>query len=255
MLPNHFDDDFVLNKLTLQNEINQETNFNATLGLIVKLKKALKRLVKRQKLEEPLDGDYSVLLHQLSLKMTSDCPVLKCWSPIDLLQLAFLLEEKSTVLSGILFRCMDDEPLFPPMSSILEYSSKLKTEITFADGFIARDNLLFRKSFIDKVNTYHSSLKRPIDNIDASYSDELFPQIDHDKDEHDNSESSALREVLQEDNRISSLALIERDVCNQCKGRRQLYCGGCGGVRMENANSLLPTKLHLPFDVLLVLHW
>ena len=34
-----------------------------------------------------------------------------------------------------------------------------------------------------------------------------------------------------------------------------VYCGDCHGLRMPLGGILLPPRIHLPFDVLLVLHW
>ena len=264
LLPNHFDDDYILSILSRLSQIesadrNHLDIYMATLGIVVKLKKALKRLVRRQKLEEPIDGNYSQLLHRLVKRLTNDSPVLDMWSPNELLTIAGLLEEKSTVLSGVLFRCLDQEPLFPPMNAIVDYfnANSINSRLRFADKFNHLDNLLFRKSFITEVNSYHSSLKRPVDNIDASYSDELIPVTVHDAgdDDYDRPEAGLLREVMGEEPRVQALAAVERDICCKCSGRRQIYCGGCGGVRMGNADHLLPGRVHLPFDVLLVLHW
>ena len=52
-----------------------------------------------------------------------------------------------------------------------------------------------------------------------------------------------------------TLAATERERCHLCGGNRQIYCGSCGGVRVGRGGSLLPPRVSLPFDLLLVVHW
>ena len=54
---------------------------------------------------------------------------------------------------------------------------------------------------------------------------------------------------------LETLSRAEREVCVMCGGRRQVYCGDCGGQRMIRAGTLLPPRIKLPFDLLLVVHW
>ena len=56
-------------------------------------------------------------------------------------------------------------------------------------------------------------------------------------------------------NHLETLSRAEREVCVMCGGRRQVYCGDCGGQRMVRAGTLLPPRIKLPFDLLLVVHW
>lgn len=51
------------------------------------------------------------------------------------------------------------------------------------------------------------------------------------------------------------LSEADREVCAVCGGRRQIYCGDCGGVRLPRAGAMLPDRVRLPFDVLLIVHW
>eukprot|EP01036_Dinobryon_divergens_P026672 gene26673-35348_t len=53
---------------------------------------------------------------------------------------------------------------------------------------------------------------------------------------------------------IEKLSKLPREKCSRCLGCRQVYCGPCG-LRMPNAEELLPARVELPFDVLLLLHW
>jgi DTW domain-containing protein YfiP len=55
--------------------------------------------------------------------------------------------------------------------------------------------------------------------------------------------------------RIERIAKLPRELCARCKGRKCVYCGECGGLRMPAAADLLPDRIDLPFDVLLMVHW
>ena len=62
------------------------------------------------------------------------------------------------------------------------------------------------------------------------------------------------REIRKEEEMASYLLLlsaVDREICHLCGGRRQIYCGDCGGIRLDRAESLLPQRVVLPFDVLL----
>ena len=66
------------------------------------------------------------------------------------------------------------------------------------------------------------------------------------------------REMQEEKEMASYLLLlseVNREICHLCGGKRQIYCGDCGGVRLDQAESLLPSRVVLPFDVLLIVHW
>lgn len=56
---------------------------------------------------------------------------------------------------------------------------------------------------------------------------------------------------------IKRLAALPRDTCAGCNCKRQVYCGDCGssGERMSNASGLLPPRVTLPFNILLLVHW
>jgi hypothetical protein len=54
---------------------------------------------------------------------------------------------------------------------------------------------------------------------------------------------------------LDTLAAAERERCHLCGGKRQIYCGDCGGVRVGRGGELLPRRIVLPFDLLLIVHW
>lgn len=84
----------------------------------------------------------------------------------------------------------------------------------------------FHKDLLQRICEYHTSLRRP----DGTF---LLP------------ESELIHQLLD----------LPRVVCKNCNHARHLYCGPCGGLRMENADALLPPRVELPFNVHLVLHW
>ena len=45
-----------------------------------------------------------------------------------------------------------------------------------------------------------------------------------------------------------------RETCPSCQRRRSIYCGDCLGQRMPQAALLLPPRVPLPFDLVLLLH-
>ena len=65
----------------------------------------------------------------------------------------------------------------------------------------------FHPEFLQEVAAYHKSLTRPNDVFSSKASDDT--------------ESSMLQ----------ALASLDREECPRCRGRRQIYCGNCGGFR------------------------
>eukprot|EP01041_Mallomonas_annulata_P013090 gene13090-27628_t len=92
---------------------------------------------------------------------------------------------------------------------------------------------IFNNDFLLEVAAYHSSVARPEGTFTFENEDETGDGI------------SIIRQ----------LAILEREECSGCGTRQQLYCGPCGGLRTPSASALLPKRVELPFDVLLVLHW
>ena len=58
------------------------------------------------------------------------------------------------------------------------------------------------------------------------------------------------------DSLLVDLSAMKREKCIGCNGNRYMYCGTCGGVRMPEADAILPPRINLEdFDVLVLLHW
>lgn len=91
----------------------------------------------------------------------------------------------------------------------------------------SNNRLTFNESFLYRVKQYHNTVKRPEGTFDVE-EDELF----------------------------SKLAGLDRQVCQQCQSRHQVYCGPCGGILLPNAREVIPnTNIVLPFKVKLLFHW
>lgn len=98
--------------------------------------------------------------------------------------------------------------------------------------------LIFDPKLIKMVMVYHNNLERP---------EGTFAVIDRD--------AQAKEEALEKRLKLSELSALPRDECSSCMSRKQVYCGECKGVRMANAEHLLPPRVTLPFDVLLLIDW
>ena len=100
--------------------------------------------------------------------------------------------------------------------------------------------LIFDPQFIKMIVSYHDELERP---------EGTFAVGEGDK------EAMEREKALAEHLKLAELSALPRDVCSSCMCRKQVYCGECTGVRMGNAEALLPTRVTLPFDVLLLIDW
>lgn len=121
-------------------------------------------------------------------------------------------------------------------------SPRLQRELDFQPLIPSRDThdtcfLHFEPAFLAKVRAYHLSVERPAGTF----------SLDENK---SFSESENSRRIL-----VDRLAQCDREVCPCCGRRQQIYCGGCGGLRMTMADKLLPDRISLPFDILLLVHW
>lgn len=96
----------------------------------------------------------------------------------------------------------------------------------------------FDKKFLLKVVEYHKSLERPPETFS---SDKILIE--------DSSKLSNYVELME------TLSHLPREICPNCNGRRQIYCGDCQGIRMEEASKLLPARISLPINIVLLLHW
>lgn len=263
-LPNNFPDNMI-QKLYLEaiSENNEgETldsfNYRASCGCMILLKKALTRLVKRQTIPEPNNGDMSEIIHKIAKRLTNNAPVLDTWTPQDLRVAIYILEEKETVLSGPLQNALNREPIFPPLHSLAEDGTPIKPSGLGPDHGLnhsilrgrkkptvsSNRTLLFRQRFVEQVNTYHLGVKRPAKEDTATATAGAGSDT-----------ARAMYALLQEDGRLPELARSARELCAKCKGKRQVYCGACGGLRLEVSAEMLPVRVPLPFDVLLALHW
>jgi hypothetical protein len=98
--------------------------------------------------------------------------------------------------------------------------------------------VIFDPQYIKMVLAYHDDLERPAG---------TFEVVD--------AEAVAQQEALERELKLLELSALPRDECPSCLSRKQVYCGDCMGVRMKNAEPLLPERITLPFDVLLLIDW
>lgn len=110
-----------------------------------------------------------------------------------------------------------------------------------------RGGVVFDPQFVKMVVLYHDELERP----EGTFA------VGSGKKEEEEAEADALKkeEALEKNLKLSELSALPRDVCSSCMCRKQVYCGECTGVRMGNAEALLPARITLPFDVLLLIDW
>lgn len=111
-------------------------------------------------------------------------------------------------------------------SKSLMLSHPLQRELHMHPLYTLEEGLLkFHASFLQRIAEYHDTVRRP----EGTF-------------------------TLPNNPRLDQLLALDREKCPQCLGQRKIYCGPCGGLRMSNADKILPPRLHLPFDVLLLLH-
>jgi hypothetical protein len=87
----------------------------------------------------------------------------------------------------------------------------------------------FSSSFLSQVKEYHEKVSRPPGTFSS--------------------------EELECDELIFKLSQLPREVCRLCNGKRHIYCGDCGGIRLPSADCILPPRVNLPFHLLLIVHW
>lgn len=102
----------------------------------------------------------------------------------------------------------------------------------------AERGIIFDPQFLRLVVSYHDELERPAGTFEVVEAD-----------------AASAQQALEERLRLPELEGLARDVCRSCNCRKQVYCGDCTGVRMANAEALLPERITLPFDVLLLIDW
>ena len=58
------------------------------------------------------------------------------------------------------------------------------------------------------------------------------------------------------DSLLVDLSAMKRERCPSCNANRYMYCGTCTGIRMPEADAILPPRINLEdFDVLVLMHW
>jgi hypothetical protein len=117
----------------------------------------------------------------------------------------------------------------------INLSPKLQEELCYHILYLPDPltNLLFFDTiFLEKVKNYHLSVERP----EGTFNSQKINNI-----------------KIQNFEKL--VECYSREICASCLGCYHIYCGPCGGVRMKNANFLLPNRIELPFDVLILLHW
>lgn len=212
-LPNHFTDPEVMRVLFGDEESSTSPpKYALTLGLLMRLSTAVRRIVKRSLCSAPAGDDYSqrflrLIEHYCTTEEVQSC--LASWDLAQLVHSANTLSKKSSALSMPLLEKFDAHPLLPPSPT---------------------GRISFNPTFLAEVAEYHKSLSRPDDVFSTKASSEL--------------------ELVM----LERLAALAREECS-CGGRKQVYCGSCGGLRMPSAEGVLPPRVDLPFDVLLLVHW
>ena len=183
-------------------------------------------------------------------------PILKHWSATQLFKASWELSRKILYLSPKLSEALKFHPLYPPRPET-----------------VAGVLLVFDRDYVKEVAKYHKIVRRPEGTFaydKPSVAELLSPQKNvgligiknpHMKEDGEvrcdrNSCLSTACSLNAEDSAaISALIAMPREVCPKCTGRRQLYCGDCCGLRMPIADILLPPRIDIPFEVLLLVHW
>lgn len=291
-LPDHFDDKTMIDALKSsflsdsdlwpfnhneQKDLSVDPEVRKTFpmicGLLLRLRTGILRIIKRSKMKEVSEidtfEDRLFRIFRCFLKKSSEDDLLSIWTPETLSMAATELARKSVFLSAKLQMVLNNQPLLP-----LNKDTK---------------RLEFDSVFLQLVQAYHAGVQRPKGtfNLDTDENQETLQVIDPVHQEIAEIENEISRTQLSDgiggineciagsdvvnaesdggnkenclietdDTITHTLAAIPREVCRLCGGRRQIYCGDCGGVRMDGAISLLPPRVQLPFDVLLVVHW
>ena len=227
-LPDCFTDEEVCRVLRVQNLSNACHAYPLTFGLAIKLRTGLIRVQKRTywKWSERVGTDEENLFLLVS-SYTNELDTLReLWTAQTLWDATVEVALKATNLSNELYKELCDHSLTTrsPNSGMLQ----------------------FDRTFLRKVKSYHASVLRLADLTASVVGSSLKSKIN--EEEKDDGRLNAEPLVIE-------LARLPREHCCRCNGRKQVYCGECGGLRLPAAAAILPDRIKLPFDILLLLHW
>lgn len=230
-LPNHFTDEELIEIIDSSQFIlslsTKSHRYDLTCGLVLLCLTGIHRLEKRSKFRRKVinnkeQEDEKTKFERLLYKVVNyyvksiDSTI---WT-IDNIHIAGQeLHAKSKFLSPKFQKLLYQQPLL------------LNNNDINSDDFIERRSkhqiLYFSRDFLLVVAEYHDKLRRPEGTFEL---DESSDQMEF-------------------------LSKFDRDTCSKCNQRRAIYCGECFGLRMENVKNLLPTRVSLPFDVLVIKHF
>lgn len=284
-LPEHFEDTAVCTVLRKE-DTQRFKQYPLTCGLAVKLRTALIRVIKRSVLkaaERKALPTEDICLYNLVEAFTSEKEFLReNWSSTVVFHTVVLeLAIKAINLSPPLQRELSLHPLGKPRYVVasgvdanavdssgmevvevngIKYPIKRPNVRNSTTGQPLRISIHFNMDFLVRVRQYHEATRRPEGTFESPLKSPLkahlrdSPAADTPAEEDcvssDTSNISPAEAEL-----ISALAELPKEVCLRCKGRRQVYCGDCWGARMTAGQSLLPPRIALPFNVVLLLHW
>ncbi len=237
ILPELFSDDILVAALSQKSHFHSNS-LSLTCGLIVKIRSAFQRAYRRSECkfarvdeQERPKQFYNVILGFLSNK--SELIDQDCWSSLISYKNAESYYEIMDPDRPI-EECKDGfhrlwliaEELTIKMINLSVPLQKIMSNHPLYPLDPASHHLQFHQSFVEGIKAYHDTVRRPDGTFD-----------------------------MQEDEHLERLCSTERVVCGLCLGKRQLYCGPCGGIRMNYSEELLPPRVVMPFDILLLLHY
>jgi DTW domain-containing protein YfiP len=193
----------------------RDLKYDLTLGLLMRISTGMYRVVKRSVCSNPPLNDYTKRFENLFYYFCNE-------DSVDL-----MVNESGWRMDTLVDAC----------KVLSKKSSNLSIDLLHVFDIhpllppSAEGKIQYNKSFLIDVAEYHRSLSRP---------DDVFAH---------KAQSESELELL------SHLASLEREVCHICLGKKQVYCGSCGGIRLASASSILPHRIGLPFDILLLVHW
>lgn len=233
-IPNHFTDEELIEIIDSSPFILSLSTkghcYDLNCGLILLCRTGLHRLSKRSKFrrkvisdmnkdEEDYDSKYARLLYKLVTFYSKSIDT-EIWTIENIFIAGEELHLKTKPLSSKLQKLLYKQPLILIDTNIISSSDEFKSRKE------KHQILYFHEDFLGIVAKYHDSLRRQEGTFDMESNDKL-----------------------------DFLSKFDRDICKQCNQRRAVYCGECKGLRMENTSHLLPKRISLPFDVLIVKHF